>query len=123
VDILAGYVRCNNSGSLAIFAAIRRASSRLKSFAAERLAIDISERLRFSNDEASLRLFDGPRRRKAAGFRLQYSPRVTAVLLRFLIQRGEPQSSSASRFTAGAFIERSRFDTMPSQPSLQASNS
>ena len=33
---------------------------------------------------------------------LQYSPRVTAGSLRFLIQRGEPQSSSASRFTAGA---------------------
>src|SRR6516165_4382023 len=45
-----------------------------------------------------------PGRRSPAGLlRPQYSPRVTAVCLRFLIQRGEPQSSSASRFTAGAF--------------------
>ena len=34
---------------------------------------------------------------------IQYSPRVIAGCLRFLIQCGEPQSSSASRFTAGAF--------------------
>jgi hypothetical protein len=50
-----------------------------------------------ADDKATRAAFDGP------FLPFQYSPRVTAVSLRFLIQCGEPQSSSASRLTAGAF--------------------
>ena len=89
--------------------------------------------------QASL-LFDGPRRREAARRHSPASVRSYLSGRRLcrlppLVPRLLPQSSSASRFTAGAagflilsqwltrperYGEPSRFDTMPSQPSAHA---
>src|SRR5215471_6772115 len=80
-------------------------------------------------------IIDHPRPGTVAAPPSSVFPRVTAFCLRFLSQRGEPQSSSASRLTAGAFgfltftqcderperySEPTRLLTIPSQPSLQA---
>ena len=64
-------------GSLAVLAAMRRASSRVEevrrcSPSRLILEIDVRERLPdrpfFPDDEASVRFLDGPRRREAAGW-------------------------------------------------------
>ncbi len=95
-------------GSLTIFAAIPSrlvAREQLGCGAATGffLAIDVSQRLpvAVAHDEAGGRFLDSPRRREAAASQDQRSNQTRSRLLTF-IQCGEPQSSSASRFTAGA---------------------
>jgi hypothetical protein len=69
-------LRGNNSGSLAIFTAIRLASSLVSSLAADLpprliLKINVSKLLSvvIADDEAGVLFFDGPGRREAAGGR------------------------------------------------------
>src|SRR5262249_53847891 len=65
-------------------------------------AVEVTHQLRqlgdIGSDPSRLVLREQGRRSPARLLRPQYSPRVTAVCLRFLIQRGEPQSSLVSRF-------------------------